>query len=239
MAGEQPVKRPAELTIDLVRSAWNTVLTVYYANSVSWRALKAGALAFFGFFLWSAGNLLLSYQPGWTLLHYVMAYGFVLIVYGPFHHLVVIPVALRWRRGRDDRRREAGKRLPNTSLVVFLAIVVVVGTFPVAPVAIDFDATFGQSAPDINPDLACVKSTGPAGTSVHCHLTEAQGVDSVVVQSGGEAVLVDEEPPFEWTVHEDDLQSVVGEKQFQVVLRDEDGNTLRRFTRTLSMIRED
>ncbi|MFB6354782.1 MAG: hypothetical protein ABEJ92_11940 [Halobacteriales archaeon] len=239
MPEEQPVESPVELTLDLVRSAWNTVLTVYYANSVSWRVLKAGALVFFGFFLWSAGNLLLSYQPAWTWLHYVMAYGAVLIPYGPFHHLVVIPLALRWRRSQHDRRREAGKRLPNTSLVVFIAIVLVVGTFPTAPVVIDFDATFGQGAPDINPDLACVKSTGADGTAVHCHLTEAQGVHSVAVRSGGETVLVDDEPPFEWTVHEDELTTVVGQQQFQVVLQDKDGTTLRRFTRTLGMIPED
>ncbi|MDX1747974.1 MAG: hypothetical protein R3324_18740 [Halobacteriales archaeon] len=239
MAEPTQVDSPVLLVRKLLRSTWNTVLMVYYANSISWRALKSGALTFFGFFLWSASNLLLSYQPRWTLLNYVMAYGFVLIVYGPFHHLVVIPIALKWRRGSDDRRRSLGKRLPNASLVVFLAIVVVLGTFPPGVMAFEFSGELGGTGVDINPDLACVKATSANGTTtVHCHLTRSEGIDRVVVESGGRTVLVDDDPPFDFTVREDQLEEVVGNKQFQVVLQDERGNTLRRYTRTLGMVPE-
>jgi hypothetical protein len=62
-----------------ISEGWRTFLSVYYANSFSWRVFKSGALVFLGFFLWSSANLLLSYQRSWHLLHYVMAYGFVLI----------------------------------------------------------------------------------------------------------------------------------------------------------------
>jgi len=239
MAQEHAEKSPIEVTLELVRSTWNTVLMIYYANSVSWRALKSGALFFFGFFLWTASNLLLSYQPAWTFLDYPMAYGFVLIVYGPLHHLVVIPLALRWRRSADDTKLEIGKRLPNTSLVVFLALVVVLGTFPPGAMAFEFSGQIGGTSVDINPDLACVKATADDGTTiVHCHLTRTEGIDRVVVESGGKTVLVDDEPPFDFTTREDQLNEVVGEKQFQVILQDENGNTLRRYTRTLPMIPE-
>lgn len=239
MAGEQSVESPVSVASNAIRTVWNTLLMVYYANSVSWRVLKSGALVFFGFFLWSAANLLISYVPAWTFLHYMMAYGVVVIAYGPFHHLVVIPLALRWRRNADGRKRRVGKRLPNTSLVVFLAIVIVLGTFPVYPVQIDFGNDLGTGGIDINPDLACIKATTEDGTAVvHCHLTRSEGIDRLVVESGGRTILVDDEPPFDFTVREDELEEVVGQKQFQVVLQDENGNTIRRYTRTLPMIPE-
>lgn len=239
MAGEQSIGSPVEMVSNAIGSAWNTLRMVYYANSVSWRVLKSGALVFFGFFLWSSANLLFSYASSWTFLHYVMAYGLVVIIYGPFHHLVVIPLALRWRRSGDDTKIKIGKHLPNTSLAVFLGIVIVLGTFPVFPVQIGFSGELGGTGVDINPDLACVKATTADGTAVvHCHLTRSEGIDKVVVESGGTTVLVDEEPPFDFTVREDELEEVVGQKQFQVVLKDENGNTIRRYTRSLSMIPE-
>lgn len=210
---------------------------VYYANSVSWRFLKSGTLVFFGFFLWSVSNLLFSFRPAWTILHYAMAYGAVLIVYGPIHHLVVIPIALRWRRENDDTRRELGKRLPNLGLILFLVIVIVVGMYPVAPVKIDVSGELPGTGVDVNPDLACVKATADDGEiTVHCHLSRSEGIDKVRVESGGRTILTDDDPPFEFTVSANALAEVVGQRQFQVVLIDENGQTIRRYTRTLEMI---
>lgn len=46
-----------EVTLtSLVGDAWDTLNTVYYANSRSWRFLKAGTLVFFGFFLWAGAT---------------------------------------------------------------------------------------------------------------------------------------------------------------------------------------
>lgn len=237
---EHRIDRPTAAMGRAIGEAWRTLVTVYYANSLSWRAFKSGALVFFGFFLWSASNLLLSYQPAWWPLNYVMAYGFVLIPYGPFHHLVVIPLYIRWRR--EGRRLSLGghRHLPNLSLAAFLAIVLVLGTFPAAagPMTFDFSSQLEAGGVDVNPDLACTKSTVGGEAVVHCHLTESAGIAAVVVESGGERVLVDEEPPYEFTVREGELTEVVGQQQFQVVLLDEDGNELRRYTRTLGMIRE-
>lgn len=210
---------------------------VYYANSVSWRFLKSGTLVFFGFFLWSVSNLVVSYRPSWTVLNFAMAYGAVLIVYGPIHHLVVIPVALRWRRGSDETKRELGKRLPNAGLVLFVIIVVVVGMYPVAPVKIDVSGGLPGTGVDINPDLACVKATADDGrTVVHCHLTRSEGIDRVRVESGGRTLVTDDDPPFDFTVAATELTEVVGQRQFQVVLLDENGRTIRRYTRSLETI---
>jgi hypothetical protein len=58
----------------------------------------------------------------------------------------------------------------------------------------------------------------------------------VTVESGGERVAADDDPPFEFTVRESALREVVDQKQFQVVLRDADGDVIRRYTRRVSMI---
>jgi len=73
---------------------------------------------------------------------------------------------------------------------------------------------------------------------VHCHLTESEGVDHVVVMSGGERITVDRQPPFDFELRGSQLTSVTGQKQFQVVLKDAEGDTIRRYTRTLSMVPE-
>jgi hypothetical protein len=234
---EEPVQSPLDWAGDALTNGWRTVRSIYYANSLSWRFLKSGALVFLGFFLWSASNLLLSYQPTWTWLHYPMSYGFVLLVYGPVHHVLVIPLALRLRRGGGSTTT-VGRHLPTTGLVVFLAVVVVVGTTPTAPVVFDFQSSLEGSAADVNPDLLCTKSTTDGETHVHCHLTESRGIDHVVVMSGGERVAVDRDPPFDFDVRSSQLATVTGQKQFQVVLRDAEGDTVRRYTRTLSMVSE-
>lgn len=237
---EQRIGPPTAALRRVLADGWRTLVTVYYANSFSWRVFKSGALVFLGFSLWSSSNLLLSYQRSWQILYYVMAYGFVLIPYGPFHHLLVIPVHLRLRRRGQRLSLGSHWHLPNLSLTVFLVIVVLLGTFPgaVGPMTFDFDSPLAASGVDVNPDLACTKSTVDGQAAVHCHLTEAEGIDAIAVESGGERVLIDEQPPFEFTVREGQLTEVVGDKQFQVVLLDENGSALRRYTRTLGMVRE-
>lgn len=232
---DESVESPSAWLVGSLRRSWRTIRSIYYANSLSWRFLKSGALVFLGFFCWSASNLLLSYKPGWTWLTYPMSYGFLLIVYGPVHHFVVVPLALRLRRG-SGAGTDVGRRLPTAALALFLVGVVILGTTPVGPVRVDFQSSLEGSAADINPDLLCTQSTAGDTTVVHCHLTESEGIDHVVVTSGGEQVAVDRAPPFEFEVRSDELVAVTGEKQFQVVLRDAAGNTVRRYTRTLPSV---
>lgn len=232
-----PAETPTLDIMSFVGEAWSTLKTVYYANSLSWRFLKSGALVFFGFFLWAGANVLYSYNPDLTLLQYPMAYGFVLIIYGPVHHLVVLPLAFRWRRAPGLRQR-LGKRGPNAMLALFLVGVVVLGTFPAGPMLVDFQSALDSSGADISPGLLCTKSTTDNGTAIHCHLTESEGIDHIVVRSGNSELVVDETPPFEFTVHERELETVAGEKRFTVMLQDEDGSLIRRYMRRLSMVEE-
>jgi len=237
-AAGEPESAPTVDVRTVVASAWSTVKTVYYADSPSWRALKSGGLVFFGFFVWAGSNLLYSYNPGLTFLRYPMAYGFALIVYGPIHHAVVLPLSFRLRRGGGSAKQTIGKRLPNAMLVCFLAVVVVLGTFPAGPMVVDFQSTLESSGADVSPDLLCTKSTAGGSATVHCHLSDSDGVDRIVVRSGDSRVLVDDDPPYEFTVEERELESVTGEKQFTVLLQDEDGTMVRRYSRRLSMISE-
>lgn len=236
--GERVESPPREL-FRILRRLWRDLKSIYYANSVSWRLLKSGALLFFGFFLWSASNLLLSYQPGWRWLTYVMAYGFVLIFYGPFTHLVMVPLVIRIRRsGAGSLSRFLGRHLTKINLTTFLLLVVLLGTFPPDPMTFTFSVAAGGGAVDVSPTLLCTASGEDDGrTTIHCHLSSDEGIDSIVVESGGEEVLVDDEPPFHFDVTEDQLNTVMGQKQFQVVLRDEQGNVIRRYTRTVDQIR--
>lgn len=234
---QESVQSPLEWTRTTLQSSWRTMKSIYYANSLSWRFLKSGALVFFGFFLWSASNLLLSYQQGWTWLQYPMAYGFLLILYGPVHHFVVIPLSLRWLRS-GGTKTTLGRRIPNVGLALFLVAVIVLGTFPTTPMVFDFQSSLEDAGADIDPDLLCTKSTVDGQAHIHCHLTKSEGIDRVEVMSGGETVTVDRDPPFDFNINESELQEVTGQKQFQVVLRDENGDTIRRYTRSLSMIEE-
>jgi len=236
---EERVASPLRLTRQVVGSAWKTALTIYYANSVPWRLLKAGGLFVFGFFLWAGSNVLLSYVDGVTLLRYTLSYGFVLVLYGPFHHLVVIPAYQRLRREGTHLTLGGHLHLPNLSLAVFLALVILLGTFPVGPMTIDFQSSVEGGAADVTPDLACVKDSRPDGaTTVHCHLTDSRGVDRIVVRSGDETLAVDDEAPYEFTVRAEDLRTVAGSERFRVDLLAEDGSLVRRYTRTVSMIEE-
>lgn len=235
---ERQARSPVGLARRTARGAWNTLLTVYYANSFSWRVLKSGALFFLGFFLWAGSNVLLSYLPGITVLRYTMSYGFVLVLYGPFHHLVVIPVYQRFRRQGRHVTLGGHLHLPNLSLGVFLALVIVLGTYPVGPMTINFQSSLDGASADVTPDLVCVKHTETNGTSVHCHLTESEGVDRAVVASGDRTLVTDGTPPFEFTIQGDELQAVTGTKRFRVDLLAEDGTLVRRYTRSLSMIED-
>lgn len=213
-------------------NAWNVVRTVYYANSVSWRALKSGGLLFFGFFLWAGSNVLRSYT-GWGVLDYTAAYGFVVLWYGPLHHVVVIPLALRWRRSAAGLRQRVGKRLPNAMLAVFLVGVLVLGTFPVGPVIVDFDSAIGGAeGATPQPDLACVEND--AGDLVDCEVRNPDAVDRVVVTSSGEELLALDDPPFEFSVAAGEVGETMGEKQFTVRLYDDEGGLVRQYTHRFS-----
>lgn len=223
---------PVEWTLRVLKGMWRDLVSVYYANTLVWRALKSAALIFLGFFCWIGGNLTLAYVD-WAPIRYVMAYGFVLLFWGPFTHVVVVPLVIRLRRTASNPvTRTVSRHGSKISLTVFLIVVVVLGTFPPGLMTFDFQVDTGDSSPDVSGDLQCTKTS----EVVHCHLAEPSGVDHVVVVSGGETLATDEEPPFEFEIPISELDTVNDRRQFTVELRDEDGNTLRRFVRQVDLI---
>ncbi|MDY6779557.1 MAG: hypothetical protein SV760_03210 [Halobacteria archaeon] len=228
---EPEIGSPTKVVRKYVGKGWRDMKSIYYANTLSWRVMKSGALVFMGFFLWAGSNVLLSYHEKWTFLLYPMAYGFVLIPYGPFTHIVMVPLTIRLRR----KGSSIGRHLTKINFSVFLVLVVVAGTFPPGVMVFDFESAVGGSD-DIDPELLCTKSTKKGEATIHCHLSSSRGISSIAVETSGRRIAVDDEPPFHFDVNASELESVVGQKQFQVVLRDSEGDTIRRYTRTLSMI---
>ncbi|MFC3959366.1 hypothetical protein [Halovivax cerinus] len=214
--------------------AWRDLLSIYYANTPIWRLLKSAGLLFFGFFCWSASNLVLSYGIDWSVLYVLRAYGFVLILWGPLTHAVIVPSVIRLRRTADGGvRRVIARHGSKLNLSIFLTIVLLLTAAPVSPMVLDFQSALSaDSGPDVDPELTCTSTDA----EIHCHLSESTGIDHVVVTSGTDEIDRVDEPPFEFTIHEDDLQEVVGQTEFVVELRDEDGDTIRRYRKYTSSI---
>lgn len=214
----------------VLRGLWRDVLSIYYANTPAWRWLKAGTLVLFGFFCWSAGGVLLSYRPDWGVLTYVMAYGMVLIVWGPLTHLVILPavIALR-RRGATGRATVLLHHVSKLNLTVFFLIVLALGTAAPGVMMLDFSWALDGDAqsPDVDAELVCTRDE----STVACHLEESESVDRAVVITGDRTLRTLREPPFAFEVPLGELESTVGGRDLVVELRDGDGDLLRRFVR--------
>jgi len=222
--------------VAVVRRAWRDFLSVYYATTPAWRWLKSGALVFFGLFCWTAAGVLHSYRPAWDPLTYVMAYGFLLVVWGPLTHFLIVPLSVRLRRSDDGRIRALAKRASKLNLGVFIALVLVLGTVTPGVMLLDFDAALdGDSGGSVDPDLSCVRDEA----TVRCKLSalsNPDAVDRVVVTTGGSPLTAADGPPFAVEFRVADLETVAGQRQFVVELRDGDGATLRRYVRSLDSV---
>lgn len=214
----------------IVRQTWRDFLSVYYANTPVWRWLKSGALVFLGFFLWMGGNVLTAYWIDATALRYAIAYGFVLIAWGPLTHMLVVPAVIRLRRTAE---RPAVRRIvrhgSKINFTTFLVIVAVVGTLAPGVMLLDFSSGFGADGGDVTAELVCETDGDP----VTCELETSEGVDHVVLRSGGEEIDRSDEPPYAVSAPRESLSDAPSGKQFEIELRDADGETLRRFIRTV------
>lgn len=205
-------------------------MSVYCSNTPFWRWAKSGALVFLGFFLWMGGNILLAYWPNVTLMQYVIAYGFVVLAWGPFTHLVVVPILIRMRRTADHPTvRRIVRHGSKINFATFLLVVVIVGTLLPGVMVFDFSSGFGTDGGDVTADLVC--ETG--GETVSCELETAEGVDHVVLLAGGEELDRSDEPPYAVSAPRESLSDGPSGSQFAIELRDSDGETLRRFIRTV------
>jgi hypothetical protein len=212
----------------LVRG-WRELLSVYYANTPIWRWIKSGALVFLGLFLWTGANVLHSYRPDWDLLRYVMAYGFVLVAWGPLTHFVVVPLVIRLRRTAERPVvRTLARHASKLNFSTFLLVVVVVGALAPGVMLLEFSPGAGTDGGTVTADVAC-----DAGESVvSCQVDVTGEVDHVAVTAGGEEIRTLDEPPYTFTVERSELADTGVGHQFVVELRDADGHTLRRFVQT-------
>jgi len=227
----RPRSKPGALT-----RLWRTIKAIYYASTSIWQLLKSGALLFFGFFCWSSANLLLSYQPDWHWTYFLMAYGFLLTVWGPLTHLVLVPHVIPWlrRQGRGTVRHWIGKQLTPINLTLFVGAVLWMGLVPPDAMTVDFRSIVQQTrSADVNPTLECNRDAA----TITCRLDDADGVGSITVETGGTQLLTRDAGSLTFTVQTNELVHIVGQRQFQVVVRTPDGEPVRRFTRTVSMIR--
>ena len=215
----------------IIRQGWRDLLSVYYANTPVWRWLKSGALLFLGFFLWSGGNVLLSVKPGWTILHYVMAYGLLLIVWGPFTHIVVVPLTIRLRRTAEHPlARTLSRNSGKINLTIFFILVIIVGTITPGFMLFEFSPSFGgDGTTDVSGDIVCEFGE----TAISCHVEEPQGIDYVEVTSGGETLATADQPPYAFEIQRSEVAETRTGKEFVVTYRNEDGERLRRYVRTV------
>ncbi len=214
------------------RQAWRDLLSVYYANTPIWRWLKSGALVFFGFGLWAASAVVHSVTE-WTVMLYLMAYGILLIFWGPFTHFVVVPVTIRLRRNATSQvgrifSRNSGK----INLTVFFVCVFVLATFVPGLMMLEFTTPFtGDGQPTASGELVC----DPGEEVVTCEIVDAQNIDHVVVLSGGETLKTVEAQPFEFELQREELTETRTGLRFEVEFRDSDGTTLQRLVERVSI----
>jgi hypothetical protein len=215
----------------VAQQAWRDLLSVYYANTLTWRWLKSGALVFLGFFAWTGSSVLLSVEPGWGFLTYTMAYGFLLIAWGPFTHLVVVPVTIRLRRSATNPvTRWFSKNSGKVNLTVFFTLVVILAVTTPSFMMLEFSPDFsGGESTDFSGELVC--NTGE--DVVTCHVEDAQGIDSVEVRSGGETLVTAETAPFEFELPRSEINETPTGDEFRVIYYDADGNVLTRQIRSV------
>lgn len=214
---------------DTAKQFWRDLLSIYYANTPIWRWLKSGALLFLGFGLWAAGSAVHS-VTGLEPILYVMAYGFLLIFWGPFTHMLVIPLTIRLRRtGKSKPARIFSRNSGKINLSIFFVCVIALATFAPGVMLLDFSPSSDTGGTEVGGDLVCE----PDGETVSCQVDDAQGIDHVVVTSGGERLRTVEEEPFAFELQRSELEQTASGHRFEVEYRDSNGNTLRRFAERL------
>jgi hypothetical protein len=213
-----------------LRQAWRDLLSVYYANTPTWRWLKSGTLVFFGFFLWMGGAVLLSVQPQWGFLTYAMAYGMLLLIWGPFTHLVVVPVTIRLRRTAEHPiARTFSRNSGKINLTIFFACVIALGTIAPGFMVLEFSPGDGGNGINVEGDLQCDVSDDP----ITCQIEDPEGFDYITVQTSGQTIATADTPPYADEFSPDELQESRTGKEFRVQLRDSDGDILREFVRVI------
>ena len=225
------VEGPYETARWYLRQMWRDLLSVYYANTPVWRWLKSGALMFLGMCTWAGASVLLSIRPGWTFLYLVMAYGFLLILWGPLTHFAIVPTVLRLRRtGEHPITRKLARNGGKINLTIFFTLVILLALSPPGIMLLEFDATLPGNGASTSGNLQCEE---PEDGVITCEVHDAQNIDHVVIMVGGDVIDEAHEPPYRTEVRTDQLRETRTGYEFAVEYRDEDGNTLQRQIKTV------
>ncbi|SHK61509.1 hypothetical protein [Rhodothermus profundi] len=242
-AAESPTLLPAGWRgLSRGQRLWRFIKSLYYASSPSWRLLKSGALFFFGFFCWAIGNLLHAYLPDVYWPNLLIVYGALLFWFGPLTHLVFVPHLLPWLR-RQRRHRALhwlGGHFTATLLTVFFTTVVLLSLNPPDFVVLDvrgrLHGTSTQAAAELAahpPELTCRR----ARHQITCTLTYVPAtVTRIEVTSGPRRLLQLNAQETTFTLSEQDLTEVLGQREFRVTLYDRRGQQLREFVRTTAFL---
>lgn len=214
------VRGPVATARWMARQAWSDLKSIYYANTIVWRWLKSGALVFLGFCVWAGAAVLLSVRPGWTFLYLFMAYGFLLVLWGPLTHFGIVPLVLRVRRTASHPfvqriARHAGK----INLTIFFTLVVILAIVQPGIMLLEFSPP-GTNGEEVRGDISCV---GPENGEITCEVVNGAGFDHVVVVSNGDVLDRADEPPYELQFTTDEMSGT----RYLVQLRDANDNVLR------------
>lgn len=219
------VEGPLDTVRWMAGQAWRDLMSVYYANTPVWRWLKSGALVFFGLFTWAGAAVVLSVQPAWAALSVVMAYGFLLIFWGPLTHMLLVPAILRLRRTASrPATRWLGRHGSKLNIAIFVTLVAMLAVAQPGFMLLEFSPSGVSGETNVNGEIHCT-TTGDG--SITCEVDEPAGFDHVVVRSGDAVIARADEPPYTLEFHRDD---VVGDR-YLVQMRDENGNHLRTVSR--------
>jgi hypothetical protein len=200
---------------DVLEQFWRDVLSIYYANTPTWRWLKSGALVFLGFFAWMSGAVLLSVEPAWGVLTYVMAYGFLLIAWGPLTHLVVVPLTIRLRRSAEHpAARWFSRNSGKVNLSIFFTLVIILGTVAPPIMMMEFSPSFADNGGEpFGGELVC--EDGEA--VITCQVNEPEGFDRIEITTGGETIRTVDGPPFEFELQRENIRDTRTGREFTVL----------------------
>lgn len=220
------VEGPIETSRWMVGQAWVDLKSVYYANTPVWRWLKSGALVFLGLLLWTGANLLLSIRPAWTFLYLVMAYGFLLVLWGPLTHFGIVPIALRLRRtAKHPIIRTLSRHVGKINLTIFFILVVILAVVQPGVMLLEFSPQIDGDGVEVRGDVSCER----VGDVVSCHVENSAGFDHVVVLADDQILDRANEEPYEVQF---DREAIEGDN-FRILFRDAEENTLRSVIRTV------
>ncbi len=221
---------------------WRLIKSIYYASTPSWQLLKSGALFFFGFFCWAIGNLLHSYLPDVYWPNLLIIYGALLFWFGPLTHLVFVPRLIPWLRRQRQKRvlHWLGGHFTVTMLTLFFSAVVLLSLDPPDFVVLDvrgrLNGTTVHAATEPAaqlPELNCWRT----GHQITCMLTHVPAaVTRIEVTSGVRRLLRLDAQTTTFTLPEQDLAEVLGQREFRVTLYDTQGRQLREFVRNTAFL---